>query len=94
MKLFWTPESIEDRRAIYDYIEADNPLAAIELDELIFEKSQILTAHPKLGRIGRVSETRELIVHANYILIYAIAGREIHILRVVHAARQWPPRPK
>jgi toxin ParE1/3/4 len=94
MKLLWTPESIEDRRAIYDYIEADNPLAAIDLDELIFEKSQVLTEHPKLGRIGRVSGTRELVVHANYILIYTIAGKEIHILRVVHAARQWPAMPK
>jgi toxin ParE1/3/4 len=94
MKLLWTPESIDDRRAIYDYIEADNPLAAINLDELIFEKSQVLIEHPKLGRIGRVSETRELVIHANYILIYTIAGKEIHVLRVVHAARQWPVKPK
>jgi toxin ParE1/3/4 len=94
MKLFWTPESIEDRRAIYDYVEADNPLAAIDLDELIFEKSQVLTKYPKLGRAGRIAATRELVVHANYILIYRIAGDEIHILRVLHAARQWPTQPK
>lgn len=27
MELFWTPEAIRDRDDIYDYIEADNPLA-------------------------------------------------------------------
>jgi toxin ParE1/3/4 len=94
MKLLWTPESIEDRRAIYDYVEADNPLAAIDLDELIFEKSQVLTKHPKLGRAGRIAATRELVVHANYILIYRIAGDEIHVLRVMHSARQWPTQPE
>jgi toxin ParE1/3/4 len=94
MKLLWTPESIEDRRAIYDYIETDNPLAAIDLDELIYEKSQMLIEHPKLGRVGRAPKTRELVVHANYILIYKIAGYEIHVLRVMHAARQWPAKIK
>lgn len=94
MKLFWTPESIDDRRAIYDYVEIDNPIAAIELDELIFEKSKILIDHPNLGRAGRVSMTRELVIHANYILIYRVAGQEIHVLRVMHAARQWPMKSK
>lgn len=94
MKLLWTPESIDDRRAIYDYIEADNPLAAIELDEMISEKSQVLTEHPKMGRAGRVADTRELVIHASYILIYRIAGKEVQILRVMHAARQWPAKSK
>lgn len=92
MRLLWTPESIDDRHAIYDYIEADNALAAIELDELFFEKSQVLIDHPKMGRAGRVHETRELVVHANYILVYTVAGQEVQILRVVHAARQWPSK--
>ena len=34
MELFWTQEAIQDRDAIYDYIEADNPVAALALDEL------------------------------------------------------------
>ena len=94
MRLLWTQESLEDRRAIYDYIEADNPQAAIELDELIFEKSHMLTEHPKMGRVGRVSDTRELVVHPNYILIYRAAGQEVQILRVMHAALQWPAKSK
>lgn len=29
MKLFWTPEAIRDRDDIYDYVEAENPAAAL-----------------------------------------------------------------
>ncbi len=90
MKLSWTPEAIADRDAIFDYIEADNPAAAAALDELFSEKAERLTDHPKLGRPGRVEGTRELVVHENYILVYDIVGDLTRILRVLHAARQWP----
>lgn len=39
---------------------------------------------------------RELVVHANYILIYdlnANSVRALRALRVLHAARQWPSEP-
>ena len=38
MKLVRTPEAIADRESIYGYIEADNPAAALALDELCFQK--------------------------------------------------------
>lgn len=91
MRIFWTPESLDDRRAIYDYIEADNPLAALNLDELFSEKVRNLIDHPGLGRIGRVAGTRELVVHKNYILIYDTTAESVRVLRVLHAAMQWPP---
>lgn len=90
MRLFWTPEALDDRRAIYDYIEADNPLAALNLDELLSEKVRNLIDHPGLGRIGRVTGTRELVVHKNYILIYDTTIDSVRVLRVLHAAMQWP----
>lgn len=91
MKLFWTPEALDDRRAIYDYIEADNPRAALTLDELFSEKVRVLIDHPGLGRIGRITGTRELVVHKNYVLIYDTTVEQVRVLRVLHAARQWPP---
>lgn len=91
MRLFWTPEALDDRRTIYDYIEADNPRAALTLDDLFSKKVWHLLDHPELGRIGRVTGTRELVVHKNYILIYDTKGDQVRVLRVLHAARQWPP---
>lgn len=70
MELFWTPEAIQDRNDIYDYIETDNPSAALDLDELFEEKAALLVSHPALGRVGRVPGTRELVAHRNYLLIY------------------------
>lgn len=46
IQLYWTFEAIGDREAIYDYIEADNPVAALALDELFEEKSGRLVDHP------------------------------------------------
>ncbi|HPO18418.1 MAG TPA: type II toxin-antitoxin system RelE/ParE family toxin [Rubrivivax sp.] len=90
MELRWTPEAIQDREAIYDYIEADNPTAALALDELFEQRAGRLVDHPGLGRPGRVAGTRELVAHPNYILIYDVAGDLVRMLRVLHASRQWP----
>ena len=92
LKLFWTPEAIQDRDEIYDYIEADNPAAALALDELMEKKATWLVDHPEMGRIGRVAGTRELVAHKNYVLIYDVTTDLVRVLRVLHAARQWPLR--
>ena len=91
-ELLWTPEAIQDRDEIYDYIEADNPVAALALDELFSEKASRLVDHPGLGRPGRVAGTRELVAHQNYILVYDLTGELVRVLRVLHAVRQWPPQ--
>ena len=91
MKLVWTRPAREDRKAIREYIAADNPSAALDLDELLSEKATRLVDHPSLGRPGRLQGTRELVAHRNYILIYDVAGDLVRVLRVLHAARQWPP---
>lgn len=91
MELYWTPEAIEDREVIYDHIEALNPVAALALDELFEEKAGRLTDHPYMARAGRVPGTRELVAHQNYIIVYDVTGKMIRIIRVLHAARQWPP---
>lgn len=91
MKLSWTAEADADREAIYHYIEADNPRAAVKLDEEFDRRAEQLLSHPMMGRGGQVPNTRELVVRPSYIMVYDIAGETIRILRVLHAAQQWPP---
>ena len=86
----WTLKAIQDRETIYDYIDKINPTAALELDELFSLTISHLERHPELGRKGRVSSTRELVVHENYIAVYRFDGSQLQILRILHAAMQWP----
>ncbi|WP_421854074.1 type II toxin-antitoxin system RelE/ParE family toxin [Novosphingobium sp.] len=92
MNLLWTGAALADRRAIRDYIAERNPGAALALDELVSERSSQLSSHPAMGRPGRVVGTRELVLHPNYILIYDVTADSVRVLRILHAARQWPPR--
>ena len=92
MKISWRPMAEADRENIFDYIAQDNPSAALALDELLSEKAARLIDHPQFGRPGRIIGTRELVAHRNYILVYDVTADTVRVLRVLHAARQWPPQ--
>jgi toxin ParE1/3/4 len=91
VKVAWTPEAEQDRASIMDHIAADNPVAAIRMDELFETAAARLGDHPKIGPPGSIVGTRELIPHENYRLVYEIGEDAVWILALVHTARQWPP---
>lgn len=74
-----------------DYIAQDSPRAAIELDEAFQDEAKAAAQPPKLYRTGRVPGTREIVVKSNDIMVYRIEREAIVVLRVLHAAQQWPP---
>ena len=90
IRLVWRPMAVEDRVAIMDYIAQDNPGAALELDEEIEAKTDALVSHPKLYKPGRMKGTREMVIRPNYVVVYRETPAEVTILRVLHAAQQWP----
>ena len=52
-----------------------------------------MTQFPKLGRLGTLKGSRELVVAGTpYRVVYDIAGYLIHVRRVIHGARDWPPK--
>ena len=89
----WREAARADLLAIVDYISDDNPEAAQQLKDDIQAKVAKLAEHPKLYRLGRVAGTREMVVRRNYVVVYAEDARAVTILRVLHAAQQWPPTP-
>ena len=89
--LEWRQTARGDLFSLIDYISDHNPDAAQLLKDEIETKALHLLAHPKSCRMGRVSGTREMVVRSNYIVIYAEDERAVTILRVLHAAQQWPP---
>lgn len=88
--LEWKATAVADLLAIVDYISDDNPDAAESLKDEIEAKVSRLPEHPKLYRAGRVDGTREMIVRRNYVVVYAEAAGGVTVLRVLHAARDWP----
>ena len=90
-RLEWREDARADLLAIVDFISDDNPDAAQRLKDDIEEKASKLPEHPKLYRLGRVDGTREMVVRSNYIVVYAEDIQVVSILRVLHAAQQWPP---
>lgn len=90
-ELEWTEFAHTDLLAIVDYISDDNVDAAQRLKDDIEAKAAGLSEYPRLYRCGRVPGTREMVVWANYVVVYTEDPFFVRILRVLHAAQQWPP---
>lgn len=91
MNVIWSPEAVQDRLAIWEYLLTVNPQAAIDMDERFGEATCRLATHPLIGHSGKIQGTRELIPHENYRLVYEIQEEQVWILALVHTARLWPP---
>ena len=91
MKLVWTRFALSDRDDIFSYIEAENPRAAVHVDEQIADAARRLLDFPDSGRPGRVAGTRALgIPRTPYVAAYLVDGETVRILRVLHGAQMWP----
>ena len=91
MKIEWSLFAVEDRTRIFEYIEQDDPLAAVAVDERIMEQTATLPAFPECGRPGRVEGTRELVInHTSFIVAYRVQDGIVRILCILHGAQFWP----
>lgn len=83
MRIVWRPRARDDLLAILEYIARDNPGAAVAILDRIERQVEQLAGFPELGRFGRLTGTRELVVTGTpYIAAYEVAGERIRILRV------------
>lgn len=89
MRIEWRPDAWADLRQLLDYIGDRNISAASELHQAIDAATSILPQNPCLYRVGRVSGTREIVVHPNYLVVYRVTDR-IEILNVLHARQEYP----
>jgi toxin ParE1/3/4 len=87
----WLDDAVDDLQSLRNYISEDNPLAANSTAKRIIKSINLLANQPWSGRIGRVTNTRELVISGlPYIIPYRVKNNSIEILRVLHAAMQWP----
>lgn len=92
MTLLWSPEALQDLKDIRAYISQDNPTAAkTVVARIVTLVREQLPTNPKIGRLGRVAGTRELVIsNTPFVVPYRVRDENIDILRVYHAARMWP----
>ncbi|WP_373746538.1 type II toxin-antitoxin system RelE/ParE family toxin [Neisseria dentiae] len=90
LNVIWRDTALEDLLQITDYIWERNPVAGVEMEDLLTGSAQQLSGAPYIGRVGKISGTREFVAHPNYILVYKIEIGEVHIIRVLHARREYP----
>ena len=92
MTIEWSPEAIFDLADLRDYIARDNPEAALRLTRAIVATLEVeLPDNPELGRPGRVSGTRELVIPDTPVIVpYRVERGVLQVLGVYHHARRWP----
>jgi toxin ParE1/3/4 len=94
VKIVWTRRAKQHLRAAYDYWERESsPSAADAMLQRIFSTVELLEHHSEVGRRGRVSGTRELVVPATpFLIAYRVHRNRIEVLALLRGARKWPDR--
>jgi toxin ParE1/3/4 len=92
MTALWSPEAIDDLTSLRGFIAEDNPAVAQRVVlHILHNVEALLCKHPEMGRPGRVSGTRELVIPKTpFIVPYRVQGNTIQVLRVYHSSRRWP----
>ncbi len=93
MPILWREQAEEDLNEVFDYLLDRNANAAIRTRDIILGQIGQLADQPGLGRPGRVTGTRELVIaRTSYIVAYLVDPRlnAVVILRILHGARLWP----
>ena len=91
MCVTWHRRARQDLRHIRAQIAAENPQAAQRVAQRILRAVALLAEQPGMGRVGRVSGTREFVItDTPYIAAYQIVEDTLVILRVLHGAQRWP----
>lgn len=86
--LNWTEESQRWLKDIFEYIKADNPIAAQSVISGIYERAQILSDHPEIGyRYQTSSRHVRILMYGHYRIAYLVKeGNNIDILGVFHGS--------
>lgn len=88
-EVIWTDPALADLDAIADYIALENPVAASELVNRIFDHVEQLADHPESGsRPQELGESRyRQIVELPCRVLYRYDGHKVFVLHVMRVER-------
>lgn len=90
LPVHWLPKARNNLATILEYIAERNDAAASALQDDIERATTQLPQHPYLYRRGRVADTREIVVHPNYLVVYRVRPTAIEVVAVLHTRQQYP----
>jgi len=90
LPIHWRRDAEEDLNNILTYIAERSPSGAANLLEDIERSIYGISQNPYLYRRGRVSGTREIVAHPNYIIVYQETLDAIEIVAILHSRQQYP----
>jgi len=91
MKITLTPTANRDIKSIYDYIvENSTVTTAKKVLSSIENTIDKLEEFSQLGKVGRIKNTRELIVpRLPFVILYKIYPDKIAITSIMHTSKKW-----
>ena len=89
-EVVWTERARRSLESIGEFTAKDDPAVASRVVRRIVEQVSGLSFYPRIGRLGSVEGTRELVItDTPYIVVYQLTER-VEILRVRQGAQRWP----
>jgi toxin ParE1/3/4 len=89
----WSPRAIGHLADLRACIAREHPDAAARTATTLLTAVDRLAVLPNLGRPGRVSGTRELVVPGTrYVITYRVRGERLEIIAMFHGRQRWPRR--
>jgi plasmid stabilization system protein ParE len=89
----WSPRAVGHLAGLRAYIARERPDAAARTAATLLAAVDRLAELPNLGRPGRVSGTRELVIPGPpYVIPYRLRGEHLEIVAVFHGRQRWPKR--
>ena len=93
MRVRWSRKALRNLDEEATTIATDDVGAARLIVQRVLDAVARLAEQPGLGRPGRVSGSRELVVHKTRTIVpYRVRGETVEILRVFHTSRRQPQR--
>jgi addiction module RelE/StbE family toxin len=92
MKIIWSPLAIERVSETAAYIAQENPDAAENWVNRVFQKVEDLKSFPESGRVVPETENKSIreLIYGNYRLIYRLEEKRISVLTVRHGKQILP----
>ena len=86
-KLVWTEEALRWLEGIFEYIAQDNPAAAAQTVQGIYDRAQALVQLPEMGeRYTRSERHVRILLYDHYRIAYLVKPESVEVLGVFHGA--------